>query len=72
MPRDPFQGYDAWKTASPYDDEIDYIDEAEKWLKNRKYLEQEDPTTSGFAAAYWIIKGLLEYLDEPRDPDYGP
>jgi len=21
MPRDPFQGYDQWKTASPYDDE---------------------------------------------------
>ena len=27
MRNDPFRGYDQWKTASPYDDEFDAIEE---------------------------------------------
>jgi len=27
-------GYDQWKTASPYDDEPDLIEEAERFLKD--------------------------------------
>ena len=36
-----FQGYDQWKTASPYDDDIDPIDEAERFLKET--IDNKDP-----------------------------
>ena len=53
--------YDQWKTASPYDDEPDFVEEAEKWLKrNATDAESEDEETSDH---WWMIKGLLDYIE---------
>jgi len=54
-----FQGYDQWKTASPYDDEPDFIEEAEKYLKNTS--EGKDEATDNIRG---IMQGLLEYLEQ--------
>ena len=48
------RGYDQWKTASPYDDEGDPVQEAEKYLKNGDDSSLE----------YWIIEGLLSVLKD--------
>jgi len=58
-----FQGYDQWKTASPYDDEPDFIEEAELWMKHNKPNGMQDENDPMFNA-YWIMEGLLRYLDE--------
>lgn len=34
-----FDGYDQWKTASPYDDEPDPIEEGERFLKETEFYE---------------------------------
>ena len=57
--RDPFANYDAWKTASPYDDESDVIHEAENWLKRNEAQSSED-SDDPVQQAYWIIKNLLD------------
>ena len=46
--------YDQTMTGSPYDDEPDWIQEAEKYLQNS---EQDNPECH-------IINGLLDILDE--------
>ena len=53
------RGYDQWKTASPYDDDPDWIDEAESWLKRADKPNNEDE-----AVPIEIIKGLLEVLED--------
>jgi hypothetical protein len=57
--------YDQWKTATPYDDEPDFIQEAEKWLTQNERYESVDPDgpEGHLFNAYWIMKGLLEYLE---------
>ncbi|GAF68015.1 unnamed protein product [marine sediment metagenome] len=58
-----FDGYDQWKTASPFDDEPDFVDEGEDWLKRNEQCAnalERNPMTD----AYWIIKGLLSYIEE--------
>ena len=58
-----FQGYDQWKTASPYDDEPDFIEEAQVWMTRNvpdNTKGEDDPLFN----AYWIMEGLLRYLDE--------
>ena len=60
---DPFRNYDAWKTASPYDDDPDLIADAEAWLK-RNEAESSEDTNDPVQQAYWIIKSLLDELSE--------
>ncbi len=49
-----FSGYDQWKTASPYDDEPDFIEEAERFLKRNKNNKDGE-----IECACWIIELLL-------------
>ena len=51
-------GYDQWKTASPYDDEPDVIDEAERLLKHLPQTDEHE------LKIYWVIENLLKYIDE--------
>lgn len=51
-----FRGYDQWKTASPYDDEPDFIEEAERWLKENAEKRKTDPEIERVS---WIIELLL-------------
>lgn len=38
--RDPFAGYDQWKTASPYDDEVDPFEDADRFIEaTNKYVD---------------------------------
>ena len=51
--------YDQWKTASPYDDDPDVIEEAEKFLK-----EHEGNQDMDIRWAMTIIQYLLDDLEE--------
>ena len=53
-------GYDQWKTASPFDDEPDFVEIAEKWLlTNNEASMSPDPDVSDH---YWMIQGLVDYI----------
>ena len=54
--------YDQWITASPYDDEPDIIEEAEKWLKRNESLADNEDVN--IRDAYWVIHGLRELIKE--------
>ena len=59
--------YDQWKTASPYDDEPDPIEEGRRFLKRHKddvELGTSEMTFGDLVCAYYIIEGLLDYIDE--------
>jgi len=56
--------YDQWKTASPYDDDPDYIQEAERFLKRNQEKADKGELRGDEEAAFWIIEGLLEIIDE--------
>lgn len=53
-----FHGYDQWKTTSPYDDEPDWVEIGEKYLKR-----QTPPKNEKEAEHIDIIRGLLDYID---------
>ena len=53
------RGYDQWKTASPYEDYPDWIEEAESWLKRN-----DQPMSLEEAVPVEIIRGLLEVLED--------
>ena len=63
-------GYDQWKTASPYDDEPDAIEEAERFLARMKQLDPKNYEIEdlGFIqelqCATTIIELLLSVLDD--------
>ena len=52
-----FQGYDQWKTAGPFDDDIDPIEEGERYLKDNPQPVDREPDR-----AYQVIELLLEYI----------
>ena len=52
-----FQGYDQWKTASPYDDEPDVVEEAQRFLDDHK-----ESSDSEIKRACTIIFSLLGEL----------
>ena len=54
-------GYDQWKTASPYDDEPDIIEELEKTLKELNLKESD--FTEFESRMHWLISETLEFLD---------
>lgn len=54
--------YDQWRTASPYDDEPDVLEEADKFL--RRYKPTQDELKDRFQEAYQLINDLLEYIEE--------
>lgn len=62
--------YDQWKTASPFDDDPDPIDDGEGFLKRHKeYLEGRqsihlDVMPQEFDQACELIKELLQYIDD--------
>jgi|TARA_Y100000310_G_C20687469_1_gene820013 hypothetical protein len=52
--------YDQWKTASPYDDDPDPIQEAQAFLKRNP-----EPQAEGeLQCACWIIELLLELIED--------
>ncbi len=54
------RGLDQYLTASPYDDEPDFIEEAEKILKHIG-----DEPQDGFEAdVAWVIEGLLQIIED--------
>ena len=53
------QGLDSYLTSSPYDDEPDWVELAEEWM--RLYPE---PETKKAPDEFYIIQGLLNYIDE--------
>ena len=59
-----FQGYDQWKTASPYDDEPDPIEEAERWLKQNSQERANADQEQDRLWAATVIEMLLKYIDE--------
>jgi hypothetical protein len=55
--------YDQWKTASPYDDEPDPIEEGERWLASHP----EDPSgqlTGDVNYARTVIEMLLAFIND--------
>jgi hypothetical protein len=52
--------------SNPFDDEPDFVEEAEKWMKQNPACAEMDPDSSfGFMhEAFWIIKGLCDYIEE--------
>ena len=54
--------YDQWKTASPYDDEPDFVEEAEKWMK--RHADFEMSPNEDERDLWWMIKGLCDYIEE--------
>ncbi len=64
--RDPFQTYDAWKTASPFDDEIDPIEDADRFIKaTNKYAD--DPKTEEQRLIVWartLVEELARIVDD--------
>jgi hypothetical protein len=61
-------GYDQWKTASPYDDEVDWVEQAELWMNEHKWLESIDPESSGLqgqlARVYQLVSGMADFISE--------
>ena len=53
-------GYDAWRTASPYNDDTDVFVEAEKFLKEH----EKSPESKDIQWAATIIRYLLDTLEE--------
>jgi hypothetical protein len=52
--------YDQWKTASPYDDDPDPIEEAEEFLKDHETINPQNMVWPGeLERAKWIIEMLL-------------
>jgi hypothetical protein len=52
---------------NPSDDEPDFVEEAEKWLKQNQFLENIDseiPHIRWLHDIYWITKGLLTIIKE--------
>lgn len=60
--------YDQWKTASPYDDEVDWVEQAELWMNEHKWLEGIAPDSSGLqgqlARVYRLIEGMAEFITD--------
>ena len=50
--------------GTPYDDELDAVDEAEKFIKRFDTVEDDD-----IQLAIAIIQGLLEIIDDLEMPD---
>jgi len=53
------QGYDQWKTASPYDDEPDPIEEAQRFLEENKDRRQKEQNLDYVCT---IIEELLQLI----------
>ena len=50
--------------GTPYDDDPDYIQEAERFLKRNQEKADKGELRGDEEAAFWIIGGLLEIIDE--------
>ena len=56
--------YDQWKTASPYDDEPDVIDECQKLAERcRKYVEVHAELSDITAAEKQLLLSCADTLD---------
>ena len=53
--------YDQWKTASPFDDEPDPIEEGEQFIKRNQEKRKVDPEID---CACMCVEGLLQYIDD--------
>ena len=56
--------YDQWKTASPYDDEPDPIEEAESWLSQNDDDPTKSPEDCEIQWARTVIEMLLGYIKD--------
>jgi len=54
-------GYDSWKTANPYDDEPDWVGEADKYLDRIKDKQPEDESEAHLWA---MLEGLREIIKD--------
>ena len=54
---DGMSSYDQWKTASPYDDDFDPIEEGERYLRDNPQPQDREPDR-----AYQVIELLLEFI----------
>jgi len=61
--RNDLPGYDQWKTASPFDDEIDFVAEAQKWLADHSE-EGEPHQDQEVIDHYYLIRGLVDIIEE--------
>ena len=67
--RDPFAGYDQWKTASPYDDEPDVVDNCSHVVQNIEYaLREWEPPISDrvrqlLESAKDTLNAAAEYIE---------
>ena len=52
--------YDQWKTASPYDDEVDWVEECEKMAKRVR----EKPETVKMEEVAELLDYLADYILE--------
>lgn len=60
--------YDQWKTASPFDDDDDFVEKGERWLQYNSHLKDLDPDMGGIlgelAQTFQVIDGLVDYIQE--------
>lgn len=54
-------GYDNWKTASPYDNDPDWVDEADKYLD---MVKDRQPESESEAHLWAMIEGLREIIKD--------
>lgn len=50
--------YDTWKTASPYDNDPDWVEEGEK------YIKRHPPQNEQEAEVIAIIEGLMDFIEK--------
>lgn len=58
-----FDGYDQWKTASPYDDDLDPIEEGERFLEQHKDYTEGKARHASIEQACDVVRLLLEYIE---------
>lgn len=56
------RGYDQWKTASPYDNQPDYVEMARKYIK--QHPGGDSVQGPEIEEAITIIEGLLSILND--------
>lgn len=62
--RDPFQGYDQWKTASPFDDEPDILEELANAIEIVERSQKEPIHNSDRDRVLAILRAAAEFIEE--------
>ena len=59
--------YDQWKTASPYDDDIDIVEEVDHLLNEPENQWGIPPTTQLEKRLVHLLRELREYVEDIED-----